>query len=48
MKEFKVQITLEKGVSLVSIKLLNDYYSVSEGDRNGYIASTIISPCQSN
>ena len=48
MKEFKVQITLEKGVSLVSIKLLNDYYSASEGDRNGYIASVIISPCQSN
>ncbi len=46
LKQFLVKITLEPGSSLISIKLLNDYYSSSEGDRNGYIASVSISPCK--
>jgi hypothetical protein len=46
LREFQLKVALEKGASLISIKLLNDYYSASEGGRNGYIASVTISPCK--
>lgn len=46
IKGFQSIVGLEEGISLISIKLLNDYYSPTEGDRNGYIASVSIKPCE--
>lgn len=46
VKEFTLPVKMEQGISLISIKLLNDYYIPNEIDRNGYIASVSIRPCE--
>ena len=46
LKEFSLPVGMEKGISLISIKLLNDYYIANVVDRNGYIASLNIRPCE--
>lgn len=48
IKEFMLPVEMEMVPSLISIKLLNDYYSASEGDRNGYISAISITPCPTN
>ncbi len=48
LKEFTVPVEMEKGISLISIKLLNDYYIANEVDRNGYISAISITPCPTN
>lgn len=46
VKEFTLPVEMEQRISLISIKLLNDYYIANEVDRNGYIASLNIRPCE--
>lgn len=43
---FTLKVELEKGTSLISIQLLNDYYIPGVADRNGYITSVRLGLCR--
>lgn len=46
LKSVDTDVFLERGSYLLTVKFLNDYHSTVDGDRNGYVESILIIPCQ--